>query len=145
MDFHSCRPPAVFRFYARWRGWGRLPLGHSINLVIEDDHVDIDVPNDKACIKWFPPDGHTVAVTGKHPDIQLRVGQFGARSNGQRPSVNRMNAEGVNVVGNARGTSDARDTQEFLFGGVHLGESFLHVGQKWHNHRSRDTIARPDR
>ena len=114
---------------AQLRGGGVLSLGQSVDLVVEEDDVQVDVAAD-GVDEVVAADGQRVAVTGRHPDREARVGHLDARCHGVGAAVDRVEAEGLHVVDEARRAADARYEREEVVGRVgavgNLGQCALH-------------------
>ena len=114
---------------AQLRGGGVLPLGQAVDLVVEENDVQVDVAAD-GVDEVVAADGQRVAVTGRHPDREARVGHLDARCHGVGAAVDRVEAEGLHVVDEARRAADARYEREEVVGRVgavgNLGQCALH-------------------
>jgi hypothetical protein len=52
-----------------------LPLGQSVNFIIENNNVDVDVPPKKVN-EMISADRHGIPVAGDHPHTQPGIGAF---------------------------------------------------------------------
>ena len=78
-----------------------MSLRQTVDLVVEQDDVQIDVAAD-GMDEVVAADGQRVAVTRGYPHRQTRVGRLDARSHGVRTTVDRVEAERLHVVDEAR-------------------------------------------
>ena len=93
-------------------GRGRvLPFGQSVDLVVEEDAVEIDVAPD-GVDEVVAADGQRVAVAGADPDAQVGIGDLDARGHGIGAAVDRVEPEGLHIVDEARRAADARNEDE---------------------------------
>ena len=114
---------------AELRGGRVLALRQSVDLVVEEDDVQVHVAAD-GVDEVVAADGQRVAVTGRHPDVQARVGDLHARSHGIGTAVDGVEAEGLHVVDEARRAADTRHEREEVVRRVgsvgNLGQRTLH-------------------
>ena len=114
---------------AQLRGGRVLSLGQAVDLVVEEDDVQIDVAAD-GVDEVVAADGQRVAVACRDPHVEPRIGHLDARGHGIGAAVDRVEAEGLHVVDEARRTADARDEREEVVRRVgavgHFGQGALH-------------------
>ena len=89
-------------------GGGGLPLGQAINLVVEQQNLHVHIAA-QHMHQMVATDGQPIAVAGYQPHIQIRIGQFDAGCNGWRPSVDRVEAITLDVIGEPAGAADPAD------------------------------------
>ena len=73
-----------------------LPLGQSINLVVEQQDLEVLV-SAQGVDEMVAPDGQAVAVAGDDPDLLVRVGRLHSGGHGQGAAVNGMETVGGHV------------------------------------------------
>ena len=105
-----------------------LALGQSVDLVVEHQDLQVDVPPERVD-QVVPADGERVAVSRDHPDMQVRAGRGDPRGDGRSASMDPVHAVGVDVVGEPPRTADAADEHGLLRGHAELREEGLHRRQ----------------
>ena len=88
-----------------------LTLGHTVDTVVEQDQVDVDVTT-AGVDEVVATDGGAVAVASDHPHTEVRVGQLDASGGSGSTTVDAMETVGIHVVGEARGAADAADDND---------------------------------
>src|SRR6185503_17523305 len=78
-----------------------LPGRQAVDLVVHDDVGQVDVAPHRVQ-EVVAADAVAVAVAAGHDRLHLVVGQRGAGRDGQRATVQRVHAEGVDVAGQVR-------------------------------------------
>ena len=122
------------RHLAQLRGRRVLPFGQSVDLVVEQQDIDVDIAP-HGMDEMIPSDRQRVAVAGHLPYRQLRIGHLDAGSDSRRPAVNPVKAERVHIVREAGRTADAR----------HEGKPFVLVMQRLGHLGKRPDDRRQDR
>ena len=113
------------RARAEPRGRRVLALGQAVDLVVEQQHLDVDVAPDRVQ-RVIAADRQAIAVAHHHPDVELGVGELGAGRDRRRPAVDRVEPVGRHVVGEARGAADAGDEHRVFRGELEIGHGALH-------------------
>ena len=105
-----------------------LPLGQSINPVVEQQDVDVEIPPD-GVHQVVAADRQGVAVAGDHPHRQVGPAGLQPGGHGRRPTMNRVDAVGVHVIGKPAGTTDAGDEDDLFGRHAQRRQDLLHLGQ----------------
>src|SRR5882762_9002788 len=71
------------------RGGGVLPFGETVDLIIEEATLEIDVAP-QYVQHVVPADRQTVAVARDDPPVELGIGQLDSSGYGRRPPVDRV-------------------------------------------------------
>src|SRR4029450_8672062 len=108
------------------RGWGVLPLGEAVDLVVEEQDAEVDVAPQRVD-QVVAADRQRVAVAGDHPDREIGARDPQPGRNGRRPAMDGGEAVGVDVVWEAARAADARDEHEVLAWHAQLGQELLHL------------------
>ena len=111
-----------------FRGGRVLALGQPVDLVVEQQDGDVDVAAERVD-QVVAADGERVAVTGDHPDVEIRPGGGQSGGDGRCPAVDRVHAVGVHVVRESGGAADARQEHGALPAHAELGHQHLHRRQ----------------
>ena len=61
-----------------------------------------------------PPDSEAITISGSDPDAEVWTGSLHPRSDRCCTTMDRMEAIGIHVVGQAGGASDTRDDRSLL-------------------------------
>ena len=93
---------------AQFAGGGVLTLGQAVDPVVEQQHREVDVAPQRVD-QVVGTDRQRVAITSGDHDRQVRTGHGQARGDGQRPTMDGVHAEAVDVVGESRGAANAGD------------------------------------
>ena len=101
-----------------------LPLGQAVDLVVEQQDLQVDVAP-KHVQHVVAADRQAVTVAGDHPDVELRVGHLHPGGDRRRPAVDRVEAVGRHVVGEARRAADAGDEHRLLRPRADVGQRLL--------------------
>ena len=101
-----------------------LPLGQPIDPVVEQQKLDVHVSAHQMN-QVVAADGQRVAVAGDDPHGQIRIGNLDPRRDRRGPAVHRVKPVDVHVIGEAGGTADAGDDDEFLLGHAERREHLL--------------------
>ena len=102
-----------------------LALGHTIDTVIEEHQVDVDVTA-AGVDEVVTTDGGAVTVASDHPHTQFRVGQLHASGASGGTTVDAVEAVGVHIIREARGASDAGHHHDVFLLNAQLGKYVLH-------------------
>ncbi len=87
-------------------GGGRvLALGQPVDLVVEEEDGDVDVPAQRVD-EVVAADGEGVAVTGDDPDVEVGTGHGQPGGHGRGPAVDGVEPVGVHVIGKAGRAAD---------------------------------------
>ena len=97
--------------FTQLRGRRVLTFGQTVDLVVEQDRVEVDVAADRVD-EVVAADGQRVAVARGNPNVQTRIRSLHTRSDGVGASVYGVEAEGLHIVNEARRAADARDERE---------------------------------
>ena len=118
---------------AAWRG-GRqraplgcrrdLALGQTVDLVVEQDDIEIDVAP-QGMHQVISANTEPVAITRNHPDVEVGIRQLGARGHRWSPAVNRVKTVGGHVVGETRRAPDPRNEDAVLTRHLQVGQGLL--------------------
>ena len=106
------------------RGRRVLPLGEAVDFVVEQQHLDVDVAPDRVQ-RVVAADRQAVAVAHHYPDVEVGVGELGARRDGGRAAVDRVEAVGRHIVREARGAADAGDEHHVFRRELEVGHRAL--------------------
>src|SRR4029077_17101100 len=117
-----------FCFLVELRSRRILPLRKSIDLIVEQQYLNPDIPA-KHVNRVIAADGECVSVPGCHPDFQLRANRLQTRSYRWRPAVNGVETIGVHVIREAAGAADPGDDDKILFLNPKLRKNRLHSGE----------------
>ena len=90
-----------------WGCRGVLSLGESIDAVVEQDHVEVDVAS-VGVDEVVTSDGESVAVAAHLPYRKFRVSHLASRGDGSSTSVDGVHAVSGHIVGQTAGASDTR-------------------------------------
>ena len=74
-----------------------LTLGHTIDPVVEEQQVDVDVTT-ASVNEVVATECGAVTVAGNHPNGEVRIGQLNACSSGSSAAVNTMETVSVHVI-----------------------------------------------
>ena len=74
-----------------------MPLRHTVNLVVEEHQVDVDVPSD-GVDEMVSADGQSVTVTAHLPDAEFRIGHLHTCGDGRGAAVDAVEPVGVHIV-----------------------------------------------
>jgi len=96
-------------------------------------------------IRWLPPIDMASPSPVCDPHFELRTGHLEARRYRRRPPVDRVEAEGVHVVGETAGAADAGDHHELLHLGIPSSGKTCCTARGSHSPRSRGTSGPPGR
>ena len=88
-----------------------LSFGQTVDLVVEEDAVEVDVAPD-GVDEVIAADGQRVAVARADPDAQVGIGYLDACRHSVGTAVNGVKSEGLHVVDETRRAADARDEDE---------------------------------
>ncbi len=113
---------------SRLRGRGVLALGQPVDLVVEQQDLDVDVPS-QGVDEVVATDGEGIAVTGDHPHRQVGAGGCDPGGDGRGPAVDRVHPVGADVVGEPRSAADPGHEYELLPGTANAGEELLDRGE----------------
>ena len=113
---------------AELAGGGVLALGEPVDPVVEqqDRHVHVAAQRVDQVVA---ADRERVAVTGDHPDRQVRARRREAGGDRRRAAVDRVHAVGVEVVGEPRRAADAGDEDDVLALEPEVGQEALDRGE----------------
>ena len=106
------------------RAGRELTLGHTIDTVVEQDQVNVDVTT-AGVDEVVTTDGGAVAVAGDHPHAEVRVGQLHASGGSGSTTVDAMETIGIHIVREARGAADARNDNDVFLLLTQLRENVL--------------------
>ena len=98
---------------AKLAGRRVLTLGEAVNLVVEQQHVDVDVAAQRVK-RVIAADRQRVAVAHHEPYVEFRIGQLGARGERRRAAVNGVEAVRGHVIGKSGGAADAGEEDQIL-------------------------------
>ena len=90
------------------RGGRILPLGQAVNLVVEQQHLTIEVAPEQVH-RVIATDRQRIAVAGDDPDVEVRIGQLHPCRHRRRATVDGVETVGLHVIGETRRTADAAD------------------------------------
>ena len=121
---------------AEFGGRGILTLGQTVDLVVEEDDVDVDVAAD-GVDKVVTADCEGVTVTGCLPDAEGRVGHLHTGGNRCCTAVDGVETEGIHIVRETRGTADTGDDDDAFLG---ISEVFAD-GRKRARQRCEDSVV----
>ena len=102
-----------------------LSFGETVNLVIEQHHVQVDVTAD-GVDEMVAADGERVAVARHHKDAQVGVGRLETRSDGVGTAVYAVETVCAHVIGETRRTADTGDHRETRMFHVGIGGYLRH-------------------
>ena len=97
-----------------------LPLGQAVDLVVEHQDVHPDVAP-QGVDQVVAADREGVTVPGDHPDVEIRATGRQAGGDGGSPTVDRVHAVGVHVVGESGSAPDARQEDRVLSAHTQVG------------------------
>ena len=121
-----------------------LPLGQTVDLVVEEEDLDRDVAAQRVD-QVVAADREGVAVAAHHPDREVRAREREPGGERGRAAVDAVDAVGVHVVGEAAGAADPRDEDDPLRGQPKLGQELLDGGEDRVVAAARGTSASPGR
>src|SRR5580704_2509594 len=90
-----------------------LALGETVNLVVEHKNFQAHIAAEHVD-RVISADGKRITIAGGNPNVKVRTNEFDTRGNRGGPAVNRVEAEGVHVIGETAGAADARDKDKFF-------------------------------
>jgi len=93
---------------------GELPLGHSVNGIVEQQIGDVHVVA-RNVRQMAPSDSQAVSVAPDRDYGQIRIGCFDPLGDGQTAAVNAVKAVGLDEIGQPAGAADPGDERQ-LFG-----------------------------
>src|SRR5579863_3340150 len=117
-----------FCYLSGLRRRGVLPLCETVNLIVEQDDREIDVPAE-GVQQMVAPYRKSIPVTGYNPDVEIRTRNCQPGGERRGAPVDRMNAICVHVVGEAARAADPRHKHGVLTFGTQIGHHQLHSGQ----------------
>ena len=109
-------------------GRGVLTLGQSVNLVVEEDDLHVEVAADHVQ-EVVAADRERVAVTRDDPHLHVGPAELDAGRDGGGTAVNPVEAVRVHVVGEAARAADARHEDELFLRDTESGQDFFHLRQ----------------
>ncbi len=112
----------------RLRSRGVLTLGQPVDLIVEQDDREIDVPAE-GVEEVVASNREGVAVAGDHPYVQVRSAHRDSSRQRRRPPVYGMDPVSVHVVREAGTASDPRDEDRVLAPRREVGHEHLHRHQ----------------
>ena len=112
-----------------WGCRGVLSLGESIDAVVEQDHVEVDVAS-VGVDEVVTSDGESVTVTADLPNSEVRVGDFASCGDGGGTSVDGVHAVGGHVVRQTAGAADAGDDSGVMRSDADFSHGFLKRGEE---------------
>ena len=83
---------------AAWTGGRVLSFGQSVDAVVEQYHVEVDIAP-HGVYKVVSADGKSVTVAAYLPHGKVGVGHLGARSDGGSTSMHGLHGVGVHIIG----------------------------------------------
>ena len=112
------------RHLAELGGRRVLPLRQTVDLVVEEQDLEVDVPPQRVD-QVVAADRERVTVSGHDPDGQVRPGDRQPGRDRRRAPVDRVHPVGLHVVREARGTADPGDEDDPLAREPELGHEAL--------------------
>ena len=106
------------------RGRGRLALGQTVGIVVQDQEGQIHIFASRMG-QMSSADAQAVSVTSYNEHRQIGAGRLHSRSNRQGSSVGPVQGIGVEVVGKAPGTPDPGDNDRLFRRNLQVAESFF--------------------
>ena len=103
-----------------------LPLRQSINPVVEQNDVDIQVTSDYVH-EMIATDAQGIAITRDDPYGKFRTRGLDARGHSRRPAMDAMKSVAVDVVGKSTRTADARNENEVLSRDLEIRQRLLRL------------------
>ena len=94
-------------------GGGILAAGHAVDVVVEADDREAQVPAG-GVDQVVAADGGAVAVTGEDDDVQLGIGHLDARGKGDGPAMGGVDGVEVQIARRAGGAADAGDDDDVV-------------------------------
>ena len=82
---------------SQFGGRGILPLGHTVNLVVEEHQIDVDVPAD-GVDEMVTADSQRVTVAAHLPDAEIRIGDLHSGRDRGGAAVDAVEPVGVHIV-----------------------------------------------
>ena len=106
-----------------------LALGEPVDAVVEQNHVQVDVPA-VGMDEMVAADGQTVTVAAHLPHGEGRIGHLCACGDGCRTAVDGVHAIGGHVVGQTAAASDAADDGDVLGCHAYFGHGLVQTCQE---------------
>src|SRR5580658_6170161 len=105
-----------------------LPFGQAVDTVVEEQEFEIDVAAEHMH-QMVAADGEAIAVTGNDPYVEVGARDLQPGGEGRCAAVNRMEAVGVHVIGEAAGAADTRDKDNIFARHAEFRHHALDLGQ----------------
>ena len=107
------------------RGRRILPLGETVDFIVEQQELDIDIAPEKVQ-QVIAADRQRIAVAGDDPHVEIRIGKLRPGRDRRRAAVNGMKTVGRHVIRKTRRASDSGDEDHLLPGQLKIGQHLLH-------------------
>ncbi len=108
------------------RGGRELAAGHAVDVVVEHDHGEVDVPAG-GVDQVVAADGGAVAVAGDDDDGELGLGHLDARGEGDGPAMGGVQGVVVHIAGGPGGAADTGDDDHLVAVKPQVGDGLGHV------------------
>ena len=115
-------------FLAEFRRRRILPLRQPVNLVVEHQHLDADVPSQHVN-RVVATDGQRIAVASRQPHFEFRMRDLDSGGYGRPAAMDRMEAERIHVIREAARTPNPGNDDKLFAGNPQLRENGLHGGE----------------
>ncbi len=102
-----------------------LPLGQTVNLVVEQQHLAIEIAANEVH-RVVAADRQRIAVAGDDPHVEIGIGELHARRHRRRTAVDGVEAVGFHIIREARRAADAADEHGVFGPCANLGHGALH-------------------
>ena len=112
-----------------WRCRTILTLGESVDTVVEQYHVEVDIAA-HGVDEVVASDGQSVAVAANLPYGEVGIHYLGTGGNGCRTSVDGLHGIGVDVIGQTAGAAYAADYCRLIGRNAQFGHGFVQTGQE---------------
>src|SRR6267378_5760622 len=106
------------------RGGRVLPLGETVDLIIEEENLEIDVAP-QYVQHVVPADRQAVAVTCDDPHVELGIGELDSSGDGRRPPVDRVESVRRQVIREPGRAADPRNEHGALAPRAQLRQGLL--------------------
>ena len=105
-----------------------MPLGQAVNAIVKEDDLQIDIAA-QTVQQVVAAYRQAVAITSDDPDAEVGIGSFDSGSEGRSPTVDRVDAVSIHVIGETARAADPRNEYDILSRNPNFGQDFLHLGQ----------------
>jgi hypothetical protein len=92
-----------------------LPLCQAVDLIIEKQDVNVEVPAQQMD-RMITPDTQAVAITRDYPDAEFRPRRLQSRRDGGRPAMDRMHTIGIHIIWEPAATADTGNDHDVFAG-----------------------------